>query len=407
MPQLSAGESRALELEYIEQRAVVLAMLRSEFAGLRDQEELYQEAWAEALEIQARGGEIVNLGGLLRTIAWRRARDRLRKHRPDTLDPGSQLFHRQPDPDALPEEQVEVRIDAALIRQVVESLEPRQAAAIKLRFDCHLDAREIQRRLGVSPKRLEKIVTEAYQRVESCLRVNSTGTSEWRRRQRSLLLACETGLASARQRRQASAMVREDPVCRAMLHEIRSALEQVAAVLPLPLPLLAAHGRLARRRFDVLDRLESARGQLADLAARLSGRSLTAEQATAGGAATGSGTLVKTVLGCLAVAGGTAVCLPGGVLTRHRPVAPARPAVVAKRSAPARLARPPHPTLPAAPRLDPRRRRITTGASATAPAAASPAPTGSTEFGPGAVGSSTAPSTPSAAPAGGGGEFTP
>jgi RNA polymerase sigma factor (sigma-70 family) len=406
MPQLSAGESRTLELEYIEQRAVVLAMLRSEFAGLPDHEELYQEAWTEALEIQARGGQIVNLGGLLRTIAWRRARDRLRKHRPETLDPGSQLFHCQSDPDALPDEQVEVRIDAALIRQVVESLEPRQAAAIKLRFDCHLDAREIQRRLGVSPKRLEKIVTEAYQRVENCLRVNSTGTSEWRRHQRSLLLACETGLASARQRRQAGAMVREDPVCRAMLHEIRSALEQVAAVLPLPLPLLAGHGRLARLRFDLMDRLESARGQLADLAARLSGRSLTAEQATAGGAATGSVTLVKTVLGCLAVAGGTAVCLPGGVLTQHRPIVPARPVAVAKKSTPARLVHPALPSLPATSRSAPQHRRVTSG-SATAPAAPSPAPTGSTEFGPGAVGSSTAPSTPSAAPTGGSGEFTP
>jgi hypothetical protein len=133
---------------------------------------------------------------------------------------------------------------------------------------------------------------------------------------------------------------------------------------------------------------------------------LTAEQATASGAATGSGAFVKTVLGCLAVAGGTAVCLPGGVLTRHRPIVPARPVAVAKRSAPARLAHPALPSLSATGRSAPQHRRVTTGSAAT-PAAPSPAPTGSTEFGPGAVGSSTAPSTPSAAPASGGGEFTP
>ncbi|MCW2966595.1 MAG: polymerase, sigma-24 subunit, subfamily, partial [Solirubrobacteraceae bacterium] len=317
MPQPSARESQVLEREYVAQRAGVLAMLRGEFGGVPDHEELYQEAWTEALEIQARGGDIVNLGGLLRTIAWRRARDRLRKHRPAALDPGSQVFACQSDPDALPEEQVEVRLDAALIRQVVDSLEPRQAAAIKLRFDCHMDAREIQRQLGVTPKRLEKIVTEAYSRVESCLQVNAAGTSEWRRRQRSLLLACETGLASARQRRQARAMVRDDPACRAMLHEIRSALEQVAAVLPLP--LLTGHGVFARLR-----------DQLADLIARASGRGVGAEQAGAGGATSvGGGALIKTALGCLAVAGGTAACLPGGAVETH----PATPPPIVARTA--------------------------------------------------------------------------
>src|SRR5947199_10220616 len=120
MPQLTAGEPRALEVEYVKHRAGVLAMLRADFGGLPDHEGLYQEAWAEALDIQARGGEIVNLGGLLRTIAWRRGRDRLRRQRPDAVDPASQVFAAQADPAAQPEEQVEVRLDAALIRQVVD-----------------------------------------------------------------------------------------------------------------------------------------------------------------------------------------------------------------------------------------------------------------------------------------------
>jgi RNA polymerase sigma factor (sigma-70 family) len=268
MPQLSARESLAMERDYVAHRSAVLAMLRAEFGGVPDHEELYQEAWAEALEIQARGGDIVNLGGLLRTIAWRRARDRLRKQRPTALDPASPVFARESDP-ALPlEEQTATRFDAAIIRQVVESLEPRQAAAIKLRFDWHLDAREIQRRLGVTPKRLEKIVTAAYARVEECLDESGGEPSEWRRRQRSLLLACETGLASSRQRRRAKQMVAEDPVCRAMLREIRSRLEEVAAVLPLPV-LFAAGGH---RRMALFDRLGEARDALASVATRLTGR---------------------------------------------------------------------------------------------------------------------------------------
>ena len=132
MQQLTARESLAMEREYVAHRSVVLAMLRNEFGGVPDHEELYQEAWTEALEIQARGGDIVNLGGLLRTIAWRRARDRLRKQRPMAIDPGSPLFAAQTDPAQPLVEQAVTRFDAAVIRQVVESLEPRQAAAIKL-----------------------------------------------------------------------------------------------------------------------------------------------------------------------------------------------------------------------------------------------------------------------------------
>ena len=40
------------------------------------------------------------------------------------------------------------------LRQVVESLEPRQAAVLKMRFDWGMDAREIQQRLkaaGIQP----------------------------------------------------------------------------------------------------------------------------------------------------------------------------------------------------------------------------------------------------------------
>src|SRR3954452_2856609 len=45
----SPTDSRELEQEYLAHREMVLAMLRAEFGGLRDHEELYQEAWAEAL----------------------------------------------------------------------------------------------------------------------------------------------------------------------------------------------------------------------------------------------------------------------------------------------------------------------------------------------------------------------
>ena len=83
LPTLTPAESRDLEREYVAHRPAVLAMLRSDYRSLSDHEELYQEAWAAILELRARGVEIDNLRALLKKIAWRRARDRVRKHTPD------------------------------------------------------------------------------------------------------------------------------------------------------------------------------------------------------------------------------------------------------------------------------------------------------------------------------------
>ena len=206
----SVTKGASVEQDYVAHRRSVLAMLRADFGGVPDHEELYQEAWTEALELMARGETIGNLGGLLRTIAWRRARDRLRKHKPETLDPSSPTMLRQESADAAPDETVATRLDAALIRQVVDSLDERQAAVIKLRFERQLGSSEIERELGVTRKRLDKIVTEAYARVEEALHERDGDVSPWRRRQRSLLMACEAGVASMRQREQAQAMLRED-----------------------------------------------------------------------------------------------------------------------------------------------------------------------------------------------------
>ena len=116
---------------------------RSSFAGLSDLEELYQEAWTEALEMHARGQEINDVGARLRTIAWRRGRDRLRNLSATALDPTSYALVNQPDSHALSDETVQVEVDAALIWQVVDSLDERQAAVIKMRFGQHMTSREI------------------------------------------------------------------------------------------------------------------------------------------------------------------------------------------------------------------------------------------------------------------------
>jgi RNA polymerase sigma factor (sigma-70 family) len=149
---LSPTESRELEQEYRVHRPMVLGMLRDEFGGLPDHEELYQEAWTEVLELRARGTPIKNLSGLLRTVAWRRARDRLRNRSAEAIDPDSAVLSAVADSAPEPDEHAQVHLDAALLRGVIDTLEPRHAAVLKMRFDWQLDSREIQQRLGVSPK---------------------------------------------------------------------------------------------------------------------------------------------------------------------------------------------------------------------------------------------------------------
>lgn len=400
---LSVAESREIERAYVEHRPAVIGMLRSQFGGVRDLEELYQEAWAEALELQARGETIGNLGGLLRTIAWRRARDRLRNKSADAVDPTGAVLGGIADPGASPEEQAQVRLDAAALRQVVESLDERQAAAIKLRFDEQLSGREIQVRLGVSAKRLEKLVTAAYQQVAEQLGDPTEPTaSPWRLRQRSLLMACELGVASARQRRVARRMVAEDAVCRAMLREIRSTLEQIAAVLPLPVIAHPKLGVLGQVRGNIADRLAAVRDGTADLAGRLGGNPSTVEQAAAGGTAgLGAGAAVKVALVCMAAAGGTVVCIQTNPFDKpHRPTP--REQMRDKNAVASSSPRGTQTTTTTA-----RQTNQQTTTNANAAAAPSPAPKGGTEFGPGATGSTAASSTPASAPAGGGGEFTP
>jgi DNA-directed RNA polymerase specialized sigma24 family protein len=84
------ADGAGIEQDYREHRKAVLSMLRVDFPRLRDPEELYQEAWTELLELRARSDEpINNVRALLKRIAWRRATDQHRKHKPDYLDPSS------------------------------------------------------------------------------------------------------------------------------------------------------------------------------------------------------------------------------------------------------------------------------------------------------------------------------
>lgn len=143
---------------YRELWPVVRAMLRTRYAGLPDQEEVYQEAWTELLEYEASGNEVRDTRSLLKTIAERRARDRVRNYRPAVLEPADAAFVETADAAfvetadsaPLPDEQAQIRLGAAQIRHVIETLDEREAEALKLRYDLLLDASEISRQMQVT-----------------------------------------------------------------------------------------------------------------------------------------------------------------------------------------------------------------------------------------------------------------
>jgi RNA polymerase sigma factor (sigma-70 family) len=416
----AAAHEAAIERDYEALRRPLRAMVQTDFPWLRDFDGLYQEAWTELLELEARGEVVQNRKALLKKIAWRRALDSSRHRRLVSVDPSGPLITDTPDDAPTPDEAAQIHLTAEAVRLVIDGLDERQAAVLKLRFDAGMSAREIQQQLGVTPKRLEKIVTNAYKQIAAQLSSNGH-ESLWTRRQRSLLLACEIGIASAAQRRRAQAMVDRDASCRAMLREMRASLHHVAVALPMPaIPL--EHRRLPG--FDgALSRVDelwlSLRQLPRGLVERFPFGSPAAEQVAAGGTTIGTGATAKIIAFCIAAGGTATVCVNGAHLLEQRH--PQKPTAAVKARAKPRVVEPDRAkatfvrsatTTPAhvasqTKRTTPPKTHETSVSSPNSKPPASPAPQGSVEFGPGSLGSGSAPRQPAAAPAIGGGEFTP
>ena len=71
------------------------------------------------------------------------------------VDPAGLVLENVADDRAQPDEAAARHLDGDALRLVVESLDEREAAAIKLRFDCQLSAKEVQEVLGIGEKLLE------------------------------------------------------------------------------------------------------------------------------------------------------------------------------------------------------------------------------------------------------------
>jgi len=416
---ISPADPFDVDTEYLRHRDGVLELLRHKYPQLRDHEDAYQEAWFDTVKFRERGGTIDNLPGLLRDRAMQRACDLATKKgaRELPVADDARVFAVRRDPRPGPDELVEWSVDAGVVQRVVEELGAREAAIIKLKFALGMTVPQIAAALGTSPKRVEKITTRIYKAVLAELTADESGETPLSRRQRSLLLVCLNGHASTAQRERARRYLADDPNCRAMLAQMRATIDRVAAVLPLPVlsETEQQHGA------GVLDQLNQSSAALRDsitvAAPRVGGQSWL-EPITGSVTTLGAAGAAKVIVICLSFGGGAAVCIEAGVFGRDDPAA----AVTARerpRSKPAKDERPakvrPRPVVKATPSPTRTVKRVSGPAptptpqppKTNGPAAASPAPPGSTEFGVGSVGSQPAYHEPAPAPVDGGGEFTP
>jgi DNA-directed RNA polymerase specialized sigma24 family protein len=306
----AGGES--LEGEYGRHRGVVLGMLAKRFPRFDEGERLaiYHDSWARALSKLQRGEEIESLRAYLLATAGAEALNAVtRRKLPATLGLDDALLTTVADEQTAVDEQVVMRDQLRLARELIDSLEPRQRDVIKLRWDLQLSGGEIRAALGLSRRQYQRLVEEGA--IAIAERVTELRDGNWSRRKKSLLAAClvqvesedgqrRVGIASDRQRKEAQRLLESDPHVAALYVEVRRALNRAAALLPLPLLLPGGEAsivvRLAELAADGRNAVESAKQQATSMYLRLGDPTVFSTARP--------GTLAAVAVASLAVGGG-------------------------------------------------------------------------------------------------------
>lgn len=242
------GGGQSLDREYERHRGAVMRMLGKRYPRLDDDDRLsiYHDAWARLLSKRERGERIESLRAyLLATCAAEALHIVSRPRRATPVGPAEPLFANLPDGGASVEEQVVIRDQARVARDLIDSLDRRQREVLKLRWDLQLDGSEVRAALGLTRRQYQRLSEEGAAAIVK--RVEELEDGTWSRRQRSLLTAClvsvtadgerRRGIASERQRKEAQRLLESDPHFAALLAEIRETLGRATVLLPLPVLL--------------------------------------------------------------------------------------------------------------------------------------------------------------------------
>lgn len=363
--------------EYEEHRAAVLAMLAKRFPRFDEEERLglYHEAWVRALAKRGRGESIDSLRAYLLATAGAEAMNAATRRRPPLpLGPEDPLLGGLADDRPGVEDEVVVRDQARLARELIDSLDERQRAVLKLRWDVGMSPSEVRAALGLSPRQYQRLAEEGA--IAIAERVGELEDGTWSRQQRSLLAAClvqvtcegevRDGIATPAQRRRAQRLVESDPHVAALYAEMRAATRRAAALLPLP-ALVAADSSLAAPLGEVVAAL---RERAADAFASVKHTTISlyvraADPSLLTGPRPGAAAIAA---GALAV--GTGVYGAAEHLDPKRPVPARAPLVQPLSTAPSAVARPALAVVEEQGSKPDRRRRGTGRSAAEAPVVA-------------------------------------
>lgn len=259
--------------EYARHRRAVLGMLGKRFPRLDENDRLaiYHDAWTRVLVKRRSGERIESLRAFLLATAGAEALNAVTRRRPPApVGPDDPLITGLPDHGTAVEDQVVIRDQARIARNLLDSLDERQRDVLKLRWDLQLTGAEVRAALGLSERQYQRLTEEGAAAIAE--RVQQLENGSWSRRQRSLLAAClvrvtndgkqQVGIASEHQREQAQRLLDSDPHVAALFAEVRRALRNATALLPMP-ALLTDGDALATPRLTEI--ALQARAHLTDL----------------------------------------------------------------------------------------------------------------------------------------------
>lgn len=234
--------------------AAVRARLRDQGAWLdrQDLDACYAQAWNGMYSRMLAGEQIDDVVAWLVLVTYRRAVDELRvRSRQDRLSQAFRELAPLPGSGAqLGTDFAGQLDDRARLREVLQGLKadlsPRERQAASLCYLQDLSRSQAARRMGLSERRMTKLMDGSSGRAGVAAKVNALletiGAGRWCEQQGSLMRAYAFGILDPEGERHALAQahLRECPSCRAFVRSLRG----LATVLPpLPLPVAYSLGR--------------------------------------------------------------------------------------------------------------------------------------------------------------------
>jgi RNA polymerase sigma factor (sigma-70 family) len=200
------------------------------------------------------------------------------------------------------DDQVLGELDAENYRSIIRSLNPRQRAVAKLRFDWGLPTGQIAELLGIEVDRCYRDLKRATAKVRR--RARKVQAGEHLREWEELFDRYLAGSASTAQRAEAQLLLDTNPQARSIAVAMYRQTRQLGELLPVPALGEAADGYGSR----VAEMFEASRQQLADAIGGAKQQTVAAvarvDPTPLVGARPGAAT--AAIIGCLAVGGGAA-----------------------------------------------------------------------------------------------------